>query len=92
MRFLIPCAACGESKPPSEFYARQDRPGRDRPHCRDCHKAMTREWTQLNPELARATKRRYLESHREQDRERSRRYRAKLKAGLTGKGLRSLAG
>lgn len=74
------CPRCEEAKPPSEFYARQDRPGRDRPHCRTCHKAISAEWARNNRARRRQQQTEYRLRHLEEDRERSRRYRAKLKA------------
>ena len=80
MRALRRCPRCGEAKPPAEFYARQDRPGRDRPQCRSCHKAMAAEWQRDNRARSNASKAEYRLRHLEEDRERSRRRRAKLKA------------
>jgi hypothetical protein len=74
------CPRCGERKPPGEFYARQDRPGRDRPHCRDCHKAIALLWQRENRERKNEANRRYRARHRDEDRERSRRGYARRKA------------
>ena len=73
------CPRCGKRKPPAEFYARQDRPGRERPHCCDCHKAISLAWQRENRDLHNEANARYRDRNRDRDRERSRRRRAKLK-------------
>lgn len=75
---LRACPLCGEKKPPGEFYARQDRPGRDRPHCRDCHKAMSTLWQKQNRARKNEANARYR--RRKRERELSRRERAESKA------------
>lgn len=74
------CPRCGERRPPGDFYARQDRPGRERPHCKDCHKDISTLWQRENRERKNAANRRYRERNRERDRERSRRGYARRKA------------
>lgn len=59
------CPRCDQRKPPGEFYIRQDRPGRDRPHCRECHKGLVLAWQRHN---------------RDRKNENNRRYRARRKA------------
>ena len=80
IRALRACPRCGEPKPPGEFYARQDRPGRDRPHCRECHKATAALWQRENRTRKNEANRRYRLRNRDADRERSRLNRAKRKA------------
>lgn len=80
IRALRRCVRCGEPKPMGEFYARQDRPGRERPHCRTCHSEMTMLWQRENRTRKNETNRRYRERNRDSDRERSRRNRAKRQA------------
>lgn len=79
VKALRRCVRCGEPKPMGQFYARQDRPGRERPHCRACHVAMTMLWQRENRTRKNEANRRYRLRNRDADRERSSLNRAKRK-------------
>lgn len=57
------CSKCGESKPLSEFYPKNDRQGRLRyryAQCRNCHYLLTQSWRHRHPEHSR----RYAVDHK----------------------------
>ena len=73
------CTVCGEEKPLSAFYRnRASRDGRQS-HCRVCHRERCRAWHATHRERSREINAQYRAGHREQERERARRWYARKK-------------